>query len=228
MTGHPTPVVKWSKSFGQLPQERVQSNNSVIKLLSVRKGDSDNYLCTATNLLGSVVKRTVLVVVPVPRFIVKPPTKLVASLSQRLTLNCSATGDPQPVISWRKQGSKLPVGRSQQTNGALVITHLRKEDAGNYICVATSVGLPNLEAVTIIEIQRRGECMPLLLLLLLLFLLLLLLHFFVILAVIYTGEGGAGGLGGIIELHVKENFPDCKRNFFRNDPLLRNLIHILY
>ena len=226
MTGHPTPVVKWSKSFGQLPQERVQSNNSVIKLLSVRKGDSDNYLCTATNLLGSVVKRTVLVVVPMPRFIVKPPTKLVASFRQRITLNCSAIGDPQPVISWRKQGSKLPVGRSQQTNGALVITHLRKEDAGNYICVATSVGLPNLEAVTIIEIQRRGECMPLLLLLL------LLLHFFVILAVIYTGEGGAGGLGGIIELHVKENFPDCKRNFFRNDvhllPLLRNLIHILY
>ena len=202
MTGHPTPVVKWSKSFGQLPQERVQSNNSVIKLLSVRKGDSDNYLCTATNLLGSVVKRTVLVVVPMPRFIVKPPTKLVASLSQRLTLNCSATGDPQPVISWRKQGSKLPVGRSQQTNGALVITHLRKEDAGNYICVATSVGLPNLEAVTIIEIQRRGECMPLLLLLLL-----LLLHFFVILAVIYTGEGGGGGGFG------RDYRTACKREF---------------
>ena len=46
------------------------------------------------------------------------------------------------------------------------------------------------------------------------------------------GGGRGGGLGGIIELHVKENFPDCKRNFFRNDvhllPLLRNLIHILY
>ena len=44
--------------------------------------------------------------------------------------------------------------------------------------------------------------------------------------------GGGGGLEGIIELHVKENFPDCKRNFFRNDvhllPPLRNLIHILY
>ena len=202
MTGHPTPVVKWSKSFGQLPQERVQSNNSVMKLLSVRKGDSDNYLCTATNLLGSVVKRTVLVVVPMPRFIVKPPTKLVASFRQRITLNCSAIGDPQPVISWRKQGSKLPVGRSQQTNGALVITHLRKEDAGNYICVATSVGLPNLEAVTIIEIQRRGECMPLLLLLLL-----LLLHFFVILAVIYTGEGGGGGGFG------RDYRTACKREF---------------
>ena len=44
VTGHPPPVVTWSKSFGQLPQGRVQSNKSVIKLLSVRKADSDNYL----------------------------------------------------------------------------------------------------------------------------------------------------------------------------------------
>ena len=167
MTGHPPPVVTWSKSFGQLPQGRVQSNNSVIKLLRVGKVNSDNYTCTATNLLGRVVKRTVLVVIRMPRFLVKPPTKLVAFFGRRLMLNCSATGGPQPVISWRKQGSKLPVGRNQQTNGALVITHLRKEDAGNYICVVTGVGLPNLEAVNTVEIQCGGECMPLLLLLLL-------------------------------------------------------------
>ena len=73
VTGHPKPVVTWKRSFGQLPQGRVQSNNSVIKLFDVQKSDSDNYLCTATNLLGSAVKRTVLVVVSLPRFTVKPP-----------------------------------------------------------------------------------------------------------------------------------------------------------
>ena len=35
VTGYPTTVVTWSKSFGQLPQGRVKSNNSVIKLLDV-------------------------------------------------------------------------------------------------------------------------------------------------------------------------------------------------
>ena len=68
VTGHPSPVVTWSKSFGQLPQGRVQSNKRVFKLLSVRKADSDNYLCTATNLLGTAVKRTHIVVVSTPRF----------------------------------------------------------------------------------------------------------------------------------------------------------------
>ena len=81
VTGHPTPVLTWSKSFGQLPHGRVQYNNSVIKLLDVRKADSDNYICTARNLLGNVVKRTVLVVVSLPQFTVKLPLEVVAFIS---------------------------------------------------------------------------------------------------------------------------------------------------
>ena len=154
VTGHPTQVVMWSKSFDQLPQGRVQSNNSVIKLLDVCKGDSDNYLCTATNLLGSVVKRTHLVVVSLPRFTVKPPVKVVAWVGDSLGLNCSATGDPQPIISWKKQGAQLPVGWSQMTNGTLVIRNVKKENAGNYICVATSAGVSIVETVTSIDVQH--------------------------------------------------------------------------
>ena len=156
MTGHPTPVVTWSKLFGQLPQRRVQSNNSIVRLLDVRKSDSDSYLCTATNLLGTVERKTLLVVVSLPRFTVKPPPKAAAWIGDTLTLNCSATGDPQPVISWKKQGSQLPVGRSQQTNGALVIRDIKNEDAGNYICVAKSAGVFAIE--TYLEVQQlKGE-----------------------------------------------------------------------
>jgi len=156
VTGHPTPVVTWSKLFGQLPQRRVQSNNSIVRLLDVRKSDSDSYLCTATNLLGTVERKTLLVVVSLPRFTVKPPPKAAAWIGDTLTLNCSATGDPQPVISWKKQGSQLPVGRSQQTNGALVIRDIKNEDAGNYICVAKSAGVFAIE--TYLDVQQlKGE-----------------------------------------------------------------------
>ena len=161
VTGHPQPVVTWSKSFGQLPHGRVQFNsssrNSAIKLFAVRKSDSDNYLCTARNLLGSVVKRTVLVVVSLPQFTVKPPDKLVAPPGDTLTLNCSATGDPQPVISWKRQGAALPVGRSQRTNEALVLRDVIKEDAGNYICVATSAGVFDIETIIDLEVRVRGR-----------------------------------------------------------------------
>ena len=134
----------------------MQGNNSIVRLLDVRKSDSDSYLCTATNLLGTVERKTLLVVVSLPRFTVKPPPKAAAWIGDTLTLNCSATGDPQPVISWKKQGSQLPVGRSQQTNGALVIRDIKNEDAGNYICVAKSAGVFAIE--TYLEVQQlKGE-----------------------------------------------------------------------
>ena len=151
-TGHPHPVVTWSKSFDQLPHGRVQYNNSVFKLLDVRRADSDNYICTARNVLGSAVKRTVLVVVSLPQFTVRPPAKIAVVPGDTLTLNCSATGDPQPVISWKRQGAKLPVGKTQQINGVLVIRDITTNDAGIYICVATSAGVFSVESVTYVNV----------------------------------------------------------------------------
>ena len=154
VTGHPVPVVTWRTSSGQLPQGRVRFNDSELQVLHVRKGDSDLYFCSATNLLGSDEKKTLLVVVSQLRFTVKPPAKVVVFPGDTLTLNCSATGDPQPVIIWKKQESQLPVGRSHQSNGDLVIRGLQESDEGNYICVATSAVVFDIEAVTSIEVRR--------------------------------------------------------------------------
>ena len=154
MTGHPAPKVTWARSFGKLPQGRIKIlENSDMQLIDARRSDSDNYLCTATNLLGTAVKRTVLVVVSLPRFTVKPPMKVVASLGSTLKLNCSATGDPQPVIRWKRQGAQLPVGQSQQTNSALVIEGITMNDTGYYSCVATSAGVFHVETVSYVEVK---------------------------------------------------------------------------
>ena len=156
VTGYPTPVVTWRKLSSQLPLWRVRYNNSALRISQVRKEDSDMYTCSAKNLLGKAEKNTMLVVVSLPRFTSKPPSKIVSMLSSTVRLNCSATGDPQPIISWRKQGGQLPVGRSQQINGTLVITNLQQSDAGSYICTATSASVFDVEAVTALEIQKGG------------------------------------------------------------------------
>ena len=155
VTGYPTPVVIWTKSSGQLPQGRARYNNSALQILHARKEDSDFYTCSAENLLGKAEKKTMLVVVSPPRFTSKPPSKIVSMLSSTVRLNCSATGDPQPTISWRKQGGQLPVGRSQQINGALVITNLQQSDPGNYICTAAGAGVFIMEAATTLEINDK-------------------------------------------------------------------------
>ena len=132
-------------------------NNSAPQILQVRKEDSEFYICSAENLLGKVEKKTLLVVVSLPRFTSKPPSKIVSIINCTVRLNCSAIGDPQPTISWRKQGGQLPFGRSRQINGALVITNLQQSDAGNYICTATSISVfGDIETVSTLEIEK-GE-----------------------------------------------------------------------
>ena len=157
VSGYPTPVVTWRKSSGQLPLGRAQYSKGVLQISDVRKSDSDAYFCSAVNHLGNVERKTQLVVVSLPVFTVKPPGKVFVAAGDTLTLNCSATGDPQPVISWKRQGAALPVGRSHRKKDALVIRDFRAGDAGIYICVATSAGVFNTETISDVEVvKERG------------------------------------------------------------------------
>ena len=158
-TGHPRPDIKWLRPFGQLPQGRVQfeNNNSTLTIFDVRRTDSDNYVCVASNLLGRAVKKTLLLVFSPPKFIFKPPEKIKAISGFRLKLNCSVTPDGHPVISWKRQGAQLPAGRSFITKEGLVITDLRLQDAGNYTCIATIAGKFSIETSTILEIKGDNK-----------------------------------------------------------------------
>ena len=154
-TGHPRPDIKWLRPFSQLPKGRVQfeNNNSTLTIFDVRRTDSDNYVCMASNLLGRAGKKTLLLVFSPPKFILKPPEKKTAYTGFNLKLYCSVTRDGHPVISWKRQGAQLPAGRSFILKEGLVITDLRLQDAGNYTCIATTAGKFSLETSTILEIK---------------------------------------------------------------------------
>ncbi|KAK2557910.1 Peroxidasin-like protein [Acropora cervicornis] len=93
-----------SQHFSQPgPRHAIQGSN-VTLLICHMPGYSTPVTCSAENLLGKVQKKTVLVVVSFPRLTSKPPSKIVSMLSSTVRLNCSATGDTQPTINWRKQG----------------------------------------------------------------------------------------------------------------------------
>ena len=80
-------------------------------------------------------------------------------IGETFTLTCSATGDPEAAMNWKKQEAQLPVGPNQQINGGLVIRNIKKEDAGNYICAATIAGVFNVETVTTIDVlpSKQGN-----------------------------------------------------------------------
>ena len=61
------------------------------------------------------------------------PRSFEAAHKSNVTFHCNATGIPDPVISWSKEGSDIPVRHSA---GVLSLTGVASDDDGRYICTA--------------------------------------------------------------------------------------------
>ncbi|XP_043915367.1 protein turtle homolog A [Protopterus annectens] len=74
-----------------------------------------------------------------PTFRRTPPPFVEALEGDQLLLSCSAYGNPQPQISWRKNNVVLVDGDTLQVaNGTLTIFVVNRTSAGAYTCHATS------------------------------------------------------------------------------------------
>ena len=62
-----------------------------------------------------------------------------AEQKQNFTITCTATGQPQPKITWSKVGGDLPKGRSEVMNDALTIYQVTRNDGGIYTCKADNI-----------------------------------------------------------------------------------------
>ena len=160
VTGYPSPKISWHKVPGNLVQARTVMKDGRLSIMNAYKSDSGLYKCEASNNLGHDSAVTQLNVVELPHFTVSPPSQLNVSTVQNITVPCQAAGDPQPTIMWRKEGGKLPAGRSSASaDGTLKIWNLReREDSGRYTCVASSNQFfMAFSVMDVIIVQHKGE-----------------------------------------------------------------------
>ena len=52
-----------------------------------------------------------------------------------LTLECQASGNPEPTITWKKENSVLPSGLKFVSGPAVVISAVERQDGGLYVCM---------------------------------------------------------------------------------------------
>ena len=75
-----------------------------------------------------------------PRFSVDLPSQLSFSAGGKANLSCDALGIPRPVITWYKDGSRIP--RSSVTgvmgSSVLALASVSLNDQGKYWCEANS------------------------------------------------------------------------------------------
>ena len=91
----------------------MMTSDTQLSLMNIQKNDSGNYTCRATNHLGTRLATAMVVVHFAPEFVVKPPSALTIHIGETVKISCSVKGDPQPVVTWRRESGILPMGRSE-------------------------------------------------------------------------------------------------------------------
>ena len=172
--GIPEPSVLWIKDGKILDingkhHSLVDSGSLLIS--EIQPNDTGKYECSAQSMAGTKTSPPAYLKVLAPPTIVKSPHDTEVLEGEGFDLPCGLTGDPKPIVTWRKESGRLPEGRSRKLlDNTLRIEDARQEDEGKYFCeghneggnVTISVYLYVYEAPTFMEAPvdmtvREGE-----------------------------------------------------------------------
>ncbi|PNF21232.1 hypothetical protein B7P43_G04189 [Cryptotermes secundus] len=150
----------WLKNWAPLPSHiRItpfDAYSSIVTMNSVKRGDSGNYTCVASNSARVTTHTAHLTISVPPEWVIEPKdTSVVAG--QTVALHCQADGFPLPTVIWRKGHGKLASQFDEVEgllkNGTLLIHDVREEDEGYYMCEANNGIGASLSAVVFLTVN---------------------------------------------------------------------------
>ena len=84
-----------------------------------------------------------------------------AEEKQNVTITCTASGQPQPRITWSKSFGSLPKDRAEVVNGTPTIYHVAKTDGEIYLCNTRNIiGSKTVTALVVIFFPLRFKIRP--------------------------------------------------------------------
>ncbi|XP_077173991.1 immunoglobulin superfamily DCC subclass member 3 [Paroedura picta] len=150
--GLPEPVILWKKN--QLPIDTDNDRytllpKGVLQITGLRAKDAGIFRCVATNIAGVKFSREARLTVSGSHpavykdpMILVGPENLTLTVHQTAVLECMATGNPRPIVSWsRLDGRPIGVeGIQVLGTGNLMISDLTVQHSGVYVCAANKPG----------------------------------------------------------------------------------------
>ncbi|XP_020958298.1 hemicentin-1 isoform X2 [Sus scrofa] len=140
--GDPAPTIQWSRKGMDIEiSHRIrQLGNGSLAIYGTVNEDAGDYTCVATNEAG-VVERSMSLTLQSPPAITLEPVETVINVGGKVVLNCQATGEPHPTITWSRQGHSIPWDERVRVlaNNSLYIAAAQKEDTSEYECVARNL-----------------------------------------------------------------------------------------
>ncbi|CAJ0933472.1 unnamed protein product, partial [Mesorhabditis belari] len=128
--GNPQPEVEWQKN-GQPFTQGILQSQTFIHIQDAKPEDAGRYTCIGTNRAGEQRASTQLHVLTPPS-IENEERLLQVKEGSDLTIDCAASGNPTPTISWKRDGVLI----KNQNSSKLLISSANATDAGKYTCEA--------------------------------------------------------------------------------------------
>ncbi|XP_078069335.1 peroxidasin homolog isoform X2 [Mustelus asterias] len=146
--GNPKPEIIWLRNNNALDMKYNPRLNllddGTLMIQNTQEDDQGVYQCMAKNVAGEVKTPEVILryfeIPALPAFVIQPQNTEVL-VGESVTLECSATGNPQPRITWtRSDGSPLPLDPRYTitSSGGLYIQNVVQADGGQYTCHANN------------------------------------------------------------------------------------------
>nr|XP_028706879.1 immunoglobulin superfamily DCC subclass member 4 isoform X1 [Macaca mulatta] len=147
--GLPAPIISWEKDQVTLPEEPrlITLPNGVLQILDVQENDAGPYRCVATNSASQRFSQEALLSVAhrgslastrgQDVVIVAAPENTTVVSGQSVVMECVASADPTPFVSWVRQDGKpistdvIVLGRTN-----LLIASAQPRHSGVYVCRA--------------------------------------------------------------------------------------------
>ncbi|XP_050978198.1 neurofascin homolog (chicken) a isoform X14 [Labeo rohita] len=141
--GVPTPSIDWFKKGGDLPSKKAKTENfgKTLRILNVSDEDSGDYICMASNKIGSI-RHSVEVQVKAAPYWLDKPTNLVLAPEESGRLVCRARGSPNPTIQWLVNGepieSSLPNPNRNVVGDTIMFQAVQIGSSAVYQCNASN------------------------------------------------------------------------------------------
>ncbi|XP_054612206.1 muscle, skeletal receptor tyrosine-protein kinase [Dunckerocampus dactyliophorus] len=160
--GNPKPDITWLKDDELLKvSDRVTIlDYGALKINNIQKEDAGQYRCVARNSFGLAFSKPVTIEVQAPARILRVPKEKRVAYGSQISLECNATGNPIPTITWLENGNTISGASVDETIVGEVILSVLKVTVNKpalYTCLASnrhSAGANTVKATARVTVEE--------------------------------------------------------------------------
>ncbi|KAK9883141.1 hypothetical protein WA026_001339 [Henosepilachna vigintioctopunctata] len=131
---------------GSVPE--LSGSGYSLELRDVKPHDAGDYVCQIGTMEPKEITHTLEILVPPRIHFVSNGGPVEVLQGATVKMECRASGNPVPTVSWTRKNDALPSGEKSVLGLSLVLQHVDRHSAGTYQCTADNgVGQPDFRQI---------------------------------------------------------------------------------